>query len=255
MFRKNCVLSLKFLCRALALSTLSLPLTRAVHAEATSLFQDRTPLVGALPQSLVPISVGHEPAFGPSLFIGRVTGSLFEPAAPRLPSMPSIQSPKGEAGYLTVIRNIIGRAESHLDGYDAIQHGAKRLPSKLPTAMTLGDIFAWIKATPGQPHAIGRYQIIPKTLARLVTELDLGPEVMFTPAVQDRLSDLLLLEAGLYEAREGQIPRREFMNNLAKIWAGLPTSSGKSHYHGYAGNKATMSWAEFEREMARIFAG
>ena len=253
MFRKNCVwrCAPRFVMSVVMLVSVG---SRG-DAEPQSLFADRAPLIGVIPQSLVPVSLGQESAFGPSLFVGRVSGSLFDPAPPRLPSTPTISVPNDESGYLAVIRNVIGRAESRRDGYDAIQHAAKVLPRKRPTQMTLGEIFAWIDATPGQPHAIGRYQFIPKTLARLVTELDLGPEVVFTPAVQDRLSDMLLREAGLYEARQGQIPRREFMNNLAKIWAGLPTSTGKSHYHGYAGNKATMSWAEFDREMARIFAG
>jgi hypothetical protein len=43
------------------------------------------------------------------------------------------------------------------------------------------------------------------------------------------------------------------MLNLARIWAGLPTSSGRSFYDGYAGNKATMSWAAFDTAMAEIF--
>lgn len=49
--------------------------------------------------------------------------------------------------------------------------------------------------------------------------------------------------------------RHDFMNNLAKIWAGLPTSSGKSYYHGLAGNKAVLSWAKFDKEMAQLFPG
>ena len=43
------------------------------------------------------------------------------------------------------------------------------------------------------------------------------------------------------------------MHNLARIWAGLPTASGRSHYHGHAGNRATMTWARFESAMAPIF--
>lgn len=121
--------------------------------------------------------------------------------------------------------------------------------------MTLGDIFAWIEATPGQPHAIGRYQFIPSTLARLVTILDAGPHDRFSPHMQDRLADILLHEAGLAHFRAGQMTRHEFMNNLARIWAGLPTSLGRSHYHGYAGNAATMSWSDFDSEMAHIFEG
>lgn len=48
--------------------------------------------------------------------------------------------------------------------------------------------------------------------------------------------------------------RRAFMNNLAKIWAGLPNDTGKSHYAGYAGNKASISWASFDAQMAQVFA-
>ena len=78
---------------------------------------------------------------------------------------------------------------------------------------------------------------------------------MFTQAVQDALADVLLKEAGIKRFTAGALPRHAFMNNLAKIWAGLPNDTGKSHYHGYAGNKATMTWASFDAQMARIFPG
>ena len=70
----------------------------------------------------------------------------------------------------TLIRNIIGQAESPRVGYDAVQHGAAIKPPKRPTDMTIGEIYDWITATPGQPHAIGRYQFIPDTLRRVVTK-------------------------------------------------------------------------------------
>ena len=154
-----------------------------------------------------------------------------------------------------MVRHLIAEAEAGRDGYDAVQHGARRKTPRPPTQMTLGEIFAWIDATPGQPHAIGRYQFIPSTLARLVTILDAGPDARFTPELQDRMADILLQDAGYDAFRAQEIGRTAFMNNLAKIWAGLPNSSGRSHYHGYAGNAATMSWASFDREMASIFQG
>ena len=80
-------------------------------------------------------------------------------------------------------------------------------------------------------------------------------DARFTPRVQDQLADVLLQEAGLRRFRSGEMARQAFMNNLAKIWAGLPNDTGKSHYHGYAGNKATMTWASFDAQMARIFPG
>ncbi|MEL6452578.1 MAG: hypothetical protein AAFQ19_15075, partial [Pseudomonadota bacterium] len=105
-----------------------------------------------------------------------------------------------------------------------------------------------------QPHAIGRYQFIPPTLRRLVRQAGIPPKTRFSPQVQDRLADILLAEAGLHAFLAGDMGRTGFMNNLAKIWAGLPNDTGRSHYHGYAGNKATMTWAHFDDHMARIFA-
>ncbi len=194
------------------------------------------------------------PDAGPSLFVGRRAGGLFVLVAPRL-SRPGTLARSRAEGRVARIRALIGWAEAGAAGYDAVQWGARIKPPKRPTEMTLGEIFAWIEATPGQPHAIGYYQFIPATLARLVRRLDLGPEARFTPALQDRLGDVLLAEAGLGALERGEIGRIRFMNNLAKIWAGLPNSSGKSHYEGFAGNKAVISWELFDREMARIFPG
>lgn len=202
-----------------------------------------------------------------SLFIGQASHGFFAPFAPRdrgpagggaslSGSIADAYGPVlGNDPQAEMIRHLIAHAEAGRDGYDAVQHGARIKPGRPPTEMTLGDVFAWIKATPGQPHAIGRYQFIPSTLARLVTILDAGPHERFSPQMQDRLADILLQEAGLDAYRSGKVTRHGFMNNLAKIWAGLPNSSGRSHYHGYAGNAATMSWARFDTEMARIFQG
>ena len=43
------------------------------------------------------------------------------------------------------------------------------------------------------------------------------------------------------------------MHNLARIWAGLPLPNGRSFYQGFAGNRATMSWAEFNGGMEAIW--
>ncbi|MGR3270238.1 hypothetical protein DU478_09965 [Thalassococcus profundi] len=213
-------------------------------------FRDRTALVtpARTPDAKAPRRAA-------SLFVGNDAAGLFAPV-----SRVRLDAPDGSVltnGGTPVdrLRHIIGQAESRRDGYDAVQHGATRRPAKRPTDMTIGEIDAWIRATPGQPHAIGRYQFIPATLRRLVATLDITHDTRFTPRLQDRLADVLLIEAGYHDARTGKMPRRAFMNNLAKIWAGLPNSSGRSHYHGYAGNRASMTWTRFDAEMARIFPG
>lgn len=190
---------------------------------------------------------------GPSLFNDRTGSSFFAPFPRRGPMQQT--APRVEAPHATLARlhRLIGQAESSQNGYDAIQHQAKVLPPKRPTDMTIGEIFVWINATPGQQHAIGRYQFIPDTLERLVNDLGISQAQMFSPDLQDKMANVLLQDAGLTEFLFGRLPRHAFMNNLAKIWAGLPTSNGTSHYHGFAGNKASMSWATFDAEMVNVF--
>ncbi|WP_246175831.1 hypothetical protein [Roseovarius bejariae] len=185
-----------------------------------------------------------------SLFMDEADGGLFA-ALPGRREAPLRQG----GGKAARLHDLIARAEAGPMGYDAVQHGARVKPPKRPTDMSLGEIFAWIAATPGQPHAIGRYQFIPATLRHSVKRLGLPPETRFSPEVQDRLANLLLGDAGFLKAQTGEITAETFMLNLAKIWAGLPLPSGRSYYQGYAGNTATMEYAVFAREVRAILDG
>lgn len=220
----------------------------ATHIGNASLFAARDNALSSNAKPLIQASTGPVSMFGTQKALG-----FFAP----LPPKDSLQDRAAYRSYATTnidrLRAIIGRAESHQHGYDAVQHAAKVKPHKAPTQMTLGEIFAWIDATPGQQHAIGRYQFIPKTLKRLVGILGAQQNERFSPELQNALSDILLLEAGYNDIQSGRMSRHAFMNNLAKIWAGLPTTSGKSHYHGYAGNRASITWTEFDAEMQKIF--
>lgn len=191
-------------------------------------------------------SSSSQRASGASLFAGTEGGSLFA-FAPRDLMQPI------DTSDVARLRSLIASAEAGKAGYDAVQYGATVRPSKRPTQMTIAEIYAWIDDTPGQPHAIGRYQFIPPTLRTLVNELGLSGNSRFSPRVQDALADRLLEDAGLSRFAAGEMNQTAFMNNLAKIWAGLPNSSGKSHYEGYAGNKAVFTWAHFQAEMDKIF--
>ncbi|MEL6808222.1 MAG: hypothetical protein AAFO97_10620 [Pseudomonadota bacterium] len=192
----------------------------------------------------------------PSLFAGKTGNSLFRPmpVSIRVPSGLAA-APFADLGAVWQLRALIAQAEAGAKGYDAVQYGADILPSGPPTTLTIAQIYQWIDDTPGQPHAIGRYQFIPPTLRRLVRRLGLSHEARFSPQVQDQLANILLYEAGMQRFLAGELDRQSFMNNLAKIWAGLPNDTGKSHYHGFAGNKATMTWVYFDAQMARIFPG
>ncbi|WP_338549069.1 hypothetical protein [Roseovarius phycicola] len=182
-----------------------------------------------------------------SLFVGDADGGLFAALPGRL------DAPLRQGGTkAAMLRDLIASAEAGHAGYNAVQHGARKKPAKRPTDMTLQEIYTWIKATPGQPHAIGRYQFIPATLRHSAARLGLAPDTRFSPNVQDTLADLLLGDAGFLKVQKGDISPKEFMHNLAKIWAGLPTASGQSYYHGVAGNKAVLSWETYANQVRAI---
>jgi hypothetical protein len=215
-----------------------------------------TPFIGAGDRvALVQINRGGNDLVGggrSSLFIGQSGSSLFAPYPKRLMAPTGDMLGRHTSSEAQLLQ-LIASAEAGPDGYDAVQHGASRRPAKRPTDMTIGEIYDWIVATPGQPHAIGRYQFIPATLRRLAGQAGFNRQTPFTPAVQDQLAAILLNDAGLSNFRSGGLTRHGFMNNLAKIWAGLPTSSGKSYYDGYAGNQSTITWARYDAEMRRIY--
>lgn len=191
-----------------------------------------------------------------SLFTGDAKIGFFAPLPDRAPRpVAASVGPLSGSTAADKLRSLIAEAESGADSYDAVIHGARIKPPKRPTEMTLQEVFDWIDATPSQPHAIGRYQFIPTTLHRLVKQVGADSAARFGPSMQDRLADELLAEAGMLAFQRGEITRRSFMYKLAKIWAGLPLPSGESYYEGYAGNKATMTWARFDSGMAQIFGG
>lgn len=231
----------------LILRALALCLALTGHARA-----DGTPLASMTASPLFGGSTASTASSSGSLFAGTGAG-FFAPLPPRARAASSVPRALGSQSPVSQLLNLIARVEAGTAGYDAVQHGARTRPSRPPTQMTLGEIHAWIAATPGQPHAIGRYQFIPPTLRRVTEIRGFGPDTRFTPEVQDTLALILLEDAGLHAFEAGSMTRRQFMHGLARIWAGLPLPNGRSYYEGYAGNSAAMTWAEFEGGVARIW--
>lgn len=175
-----------------------------------------------------------------------------KPGTVRLPYEAwQLKQNRSQAGQLL---DLIAFAEAGAKQYDAVHFSAKRRPPGRPTQISISQIFAWTKATPGQHHAIGRYQFIPSTLVALVRRSGINPATRFSPKVQDQLAMILLQDAGYDRFVAGKLSRKKFMRNLAKIWAGLPLANGKSYYQGYATNRATISRAFYETQMNQIFA-
>ncbi len=216
-------------------------------------FSSNPPLLGNKPTPLVNSTQREQ--------VASENGSLFSGKQYFLPpqaSKPRFETPpQQKARYphgIKKLKDIIAQAEAGPAGYDAVVYSARIKPNKKPSQMSIKEIYDWISKTPRQNHAIGRYQFIPKTLKRLVKATDTPLTAKFSPEVQDMLAMELFKEAGIQDFLKLELSQKKFMHNLSKIWAGLPSATGKSYYHGYAGNKATMSWNEFNHKVSTAFA-
>lgn len=187
--------------------------------------------------------------------------SLFATAAPALPQLPQenvvalreqepVTAPKVKPQpNLEPLANLIGQVESGTAGgynaanagspYDLGANGLIKITGRTCDQVTIGEIKAWQRR--GLLYAVGRYQIIPRTLRAAVQWAGLRDSDYFTPANQDRL-----LRALLEHKRPSvwaYIKRGASLNaavmELAREWAGLPTLGGVSYYGG--GNRSHAS--------------
>jgi len=104
--------------------------------------------------------------------------------------------------------------------------------------------------------AIGKYQIIQNTLRGLMRENGIPASEKFTPELQEFLGAKLLEGRGYKEFAGGTLSPENFQNNLAKEWAAVPTTSGRSHYAGdKMGNKAGVTSFQFSDALQGALPG
>jgi hypothetical protein len=92
----------------------------------------------------------------------------------------------------------------------------------------------------GISSAVGKYQFLQTTLREAVKALGISPDEKFTPEIQDRLALWLLQTRTDYQSwLSGVGDDKKFQDQLAKIWASVPDTTGKSAYAGDGVNNAT----------------
>lgn len=146
----------------------------------------------------------------------------------------------GAAGSLANIREMIAGVESKGD-YNVIV-GGKKAPL---TAMTVQQVLDMQQdlINQGGDSAAGKYQIKRSTLLGLVQRLGIDTSSKFDAATQDKLADELIKGRGYGAYASGKMTKEEFLTNLSKEWAGLPSNaSGSSYYAGVGNNKAGVGW-------------
>lgn len=121
--------------------------------------------------------------------------------------------------------------------------------SKLTLAQVLDYQTRSLKAG-SVSSAMGGYQFLKKTLITTMQQMNLGPHLVWKPALQDRMAIHLMEGRGLSKYLAGKITAEAFCNHLAMEWASLPVVTaikgskgfvlkpGQSYYAGDGLNRA-----------------
>jgi muramidase (phage lysozyme) len=86
--------------------------------------------------------------------------------------------------------------------------------------------------------ASGRYQFLGKTLRALISSGAVSGDQQFDERTQDLLANRLIESRGLKQYQSGKISQSDFLDNLSKEWASLPTAGGSGYYSGQRASHA-----------------
>lgn len=182
-----------------------------------------------------------------------------------LPNTPSQQLLDKIAEGEGAIPSELKRQEKYGIGtteYDMVYaYGRYAAPDKPLTQMTLQEVFDFqnklINATkngkvPGTDEgtsAVGKYQLIKKNLFgpngtpekpqkdRWADKLNLTPDMIFTPALQEKIGRLALKETGYDNYMKGKKTQKATLNRIADIWASV---EGNDYKQGTATKQADL---------------
>jgi hypothetical protein len=70
---------------------------------------------------------------------------------------------------------------------------------------------------------------------------------------QDKIAMIKMKESWLDDFQSWILSQWDFEENIAWTWAGFPKdASGRSYYHGIAGNKAHVAYQDYSREISYL---
>jgi hypothetical protein len=151
--------------------------------------------------------------------------------------------PKGGA-----MSELLRRIRSGEGSYTSINTGvAGDTPGGMPglTSMSVGEIMR--RQRDGAIFAVGAYQFIPETLSGVVSKLKIPPTAKFTPALQDRLAQELILGGEKRPLLSAYLKGQSndaagALRELSQEWAAIRGPGGAGAYDGdSAGNMASVS--------------
>lgn len=163
-------------------------------------------------------------------------------AATRVAALPTLSNDGSTTGKVKAVLDFLARYESN-GNYNVIS-GGKTAPL---TTMSISRVFELQRTminSGTESSAVGRYQYINATLREMVRAMGLDPaSTKFDEKTQDAIATAdMRRRAGLDDWVSGKLPDDKFLNNLSRIWAGIPnTKTGGSFYAGTGSNKAGTS--------------
>ena len=160
--------------------------------------------------------------------------------------------PPTQSEILEPLADMIGGAESDtVGGYDAANNGYPMDLGKDGLIKRFGRPAAQIKVAEimhaqsvRRVHAVGRYQIIGKTLRAAVNWKCISREELFTPEVQDRAMYCLIKykRPAVWQYLTTGKSLHRAANHLALEWSSMPWTDGFSYYSG--GDRAHVTRAK-----------
>lgn len=157
-----------------------------------------------------------------------------------------VASPSGFVGNLL---DFIGKYESKGD-YNKLV-GGRSDPTL--TTKTVGEVLQMQGQMLRGGHestAVGKYQIVRKTLQGLVKSGVVSLTDRFDKNTQDRLGTALLKRRGLDSYLSGKMDADTFADNLSKEWAALPFRTSRSFYAGVGSNRSGVARSSFMQVLA-----
>lgn len=179
------------------------------------------------------------------------------PEDPASYDKPSATSDSGVLkGRYKQLADVVAKGESNIknsnNGYNAFNRRNRRGTYDAGvmdlTSMTIGQIQAAQQSK--SIFAAGRYQTVPNTLAEAVKALNIRSDQKFDEKTQDQIFKYLVDRRGpaardFLQGKSNDLASAQ--KELSKEWAAISDPfTGRSYYHGKAGNRASIFTADLQ---------
>jgi len=169
-----------------------------------------------------------------------------------LPNEPGGSGPAGVAGAGGALGQLISKGEGGYGSFNRGIAGDSHGRQINFSQMSIGDIMTLQRLPPGNSRrlfAVGKYQVIPKTMRGAVAALGIAASEMYGPPLQEKVFRNYLVAAKRPAVKRFITNQGGDLHNaqlaLALEFASVADpNTGRSHYGGSGGNRASITVAQ-----------